>query len=211
MQSVGLSVNWFSVVGVDVWNWMEGLIGTYGYFGAMMISIVGNLTIFIPVPFAVFIYAFGAVLDPILLGLVTGIGSTIGEFSSYLVGRGGRKLIEDKYGRRLESARALVERFGMPAIFLFALLPIPDDLILIPMGMMKYSIRKAFAAMFLGKLGMGLVIAYAGRYSFSIVRSLFESGGPFTALLSVVLLAILLIVIIKIDWTRFMEKPVKTK
>jgi uncharacterized membrane protein YdjX (TVP38/TMEM64 family) len=207
MRWLGLSVNWFSVVGVDVWSWMEGLIGTYGYFGAMMIAIVGNLTIFIPVPFAVFIYAFGAILDPILLGLVTGVGSTIGEFSSYLVGRGGRKLIEDKYGRRLESARALVERFGMPAIFLFALLPMPDDLILIPMGMMRYSVRKAFAAMFLGKLGMGLVIAYAGRYSFGLVRDLFESGGTLSALICVTLLALLLFAIIKIDWTRFVKDP----
>ena len=198
---------WLWSVGLDVWGWMERFVGSYGYAGAFIISIFGNFTIFFPVPFAITIYAFGATLDPLLLGVVCGLGSTIGEFSAYLVGRGGRELIDERFGRRLEGAKMLVQRYGMLVIFLFAALPLPDDLILIPLGMLRYSLRKALAAAFLGKVVMCTAVAYAGRFSFVIVRDLFESSGALGGVVSVVLLTLLLVAMIKIDWTRFVGEP----
>lgn len=202
-----------SIVMMDIWDWMGGLIQNYGYAGAFLLSIFGNLTIFFPVPFTITIYIFGATLNPLILGIVCGLGSTIGEFSAYLVGRGGRELIDDRYGQRLENAKKLVQRYGMFIIFLFAALPLPDDLILIPLGMIKYSLRKAIVAAFLGKVTMCVVVAYAGRFSLEIVRDLFKSSGILGGVISIALLVILLIAIVRIDWTRFIgnqksnEKP----
>jgi uncharacterized membrane protein YdjX (TVP38/TMEM64 family) len=193
---------WLWAVGMDIWGWMERLVSSYGYAGAFLISIFGNFTIFFPVPFTITIYAFGATLDPLLLGVVCGLGSTIGEFSAYLVGRGGRELIDERFGRRLEGAKILVQRHGMAVIFLFAALPLPDDLILIPLGMIKYSLRKALVAAFLGKLVMCITVAYAGRFSFVLVRDLFESGGVLGGVASIALLALILVAMIKIDWPR---------
>ena len=195
----------------DFWIWMDAFAKTYGYVGAFVVSIIGNVTIFFPVPYAIVIYALGMSLDPILLGISCGLGSTIGEFSSYFLGRGGRKLIEKRYGKRLESAKLLVQRFGMLAIFAFAVLPIPDDLIMIPMGMMEYSMKKLFAAMLAGKTILGLTLAYAGRYSFSFIRDLFESGGIMTGIISTVLIILLIVAMLKIDWTRFIPMPEETK
>lgn len=186
---------------------MGEMVATYGYAGAFLISIFGNFTIFFPVPFTITIYAFGARLNPLLLGLACGLGSTIGEFSAYLVGAGGRKVIEGKYEKRLESAKLLIERYGMAIIFLFALLPLPDDVILIPLGMMRYDLNKALTAAFLGKVAMCTIVAYAGRFSYTFVRDLFESGGIVGGIGSVVLLAIILIAMMRIDWTRFIEPP----
>lgn len=190
---------------VNIWDWMGGLVNTYGYAGAFLISIFGNLTIFFPVPFTITIYAFGATLNPLLLGLVCGLGSTVGEFSAYLIGRGGRRILEGKYEKRLESAKLLVMRYGMIIIFLFALLPLPDDLILIPLGMLKYDLKKALFAAFLGKILMCTTIAYAGRLSFGFVKEIFESGGILGGVVSVILLAIIMFAMIKIDWTRFIK------
>ena len=192
---------------MSIWNWMAGLVQSYGYVGAFIISIFGNFTIFFPVPFTITIYAFGATLNPILLGIVCGLGSTIGEFSAYLVGRGGREMIGERYGHRLEGAKILVQRYGMPVIFLFAALPLPDDLILIPLGMLKYSLRKAMVAAFLGKVLMCITVAYAGRFSFAIVRDLFESSGVLGGVVSLILLTLILIAMIRIDWTRFVRAP----
>jgi membrane protein YqaA with SNARE-associated domain len=192
---------------VDIWGWMGEMVATYGYAGAFLISIFGNFTIFFPVPFTITIYAFGATLNPLLLGLTCGLGSTIGEFSAYLVGMGGRKVIEGRYGERLENAKLLIERYGMAIIFLFALLPLPDDVILIPLGMMRYDLKKALVAAFLGKVAMCTIVAYAGRFSYTFVRDIFESGGIVGGIGSVVLLAIIMIAIIRIDWTRFIEPP----
>ena len=186
---------------------MGDIVFKYGYAGAFFISIFGNFTIFFPVPFTVTIYAFGATLNPLLLGLVCGIGSTIGEFSAYLVGAGGRKVIESRYGERLESAKLLIQRYGMAIIFLFALLPLPDDVILIPLGMMRYDLKKTLIAAFLGKVAMCTIVAYAGRFSYTFVRDIFESGGIVGGIASVVLLVVILIAMMKIDWTRFIEPP----
>lgn len=196
-------MRWLWTVGANIWGWMEGLVHSYGYAGAFVISIFGNFTIFLPVPYALTIYAFGATLDPLLLGVVCGLGATIGEFSAYIVGRGGRKLIEEKYGRRLESAKKLIQRYGMLAIFLFCALPLPTDLILIPLGMIKYSLRKAMVAAFVGKAVMCVSIAYAGRFSFVFVRDLFQSGGVWMSVVSIILLALLIVAMVKIDWMRF--------
>jgi membrane protein DedA with SNARE-associated domain len=186
---------------------MADLVTNYGYAGAFLISIFGNFTIFFPVPFTITIYAFGATLNPLLLGIACGLGSTIGEFSAYLVGAGGRKIIEDRYGERLENAKLLIEKYGMAIIFLFALLPLPDDVILIPLGMMRYDLKKALTAAFLGKVAMCTIVAYAGRFSYTFVKDLFESGGILGGIASVVLLAIIIIAMMKIDWTRFIEPP----
>jgi len=201
---------WLRAVGIDILGWMEGFVSSYGYAGAFLISIFGNFTIFLPVPFAIVIYAFGAnpSISPLLLGLVCGLGATVGEFTAYLIGRGGRELIDERYGRRLEGAKALVQRYGMLVIFLFAALPLPDDLILIPLGMLRYSLRKALAAAFLGKVAMCTAIAYAGRFSFAFVRDLFEAGGVLGGVASIALLILVLVVMIRIDWTRFIrERP----
>ena len=190
---------------VDVWGWMADLVTNYGYAGAFLISIFGNFTIFFPVPFTITIYAFGATLNPLLLGLVCGIGSTIGEASAYLVGVGGRKVIERRFEERLESAKRLIERYGAAIIFLFALLPLPDDVILIPLGVLRYDLKKALGAMFLGKTIMLTFVAYAGRYSYTFVKDIFESRGVFGGVASVALLVVILVAMIKIDWTRFID------
>jgi membrane protein YqaA with SNARE-associated domain len=194
---------------VDIWNWMSNLVATYGYLGAFIISIFGNFTVFFPVPFVITIYAFGATLNPLLLGLSCGLGSTIGEFSAYLIGRGGRRVLDDKYGKQLETAKLLVQKHGMAIIFLFAVTPLPDDLILIPLGMLRYNLKKAMLAMFVGKFLMCTSVAYAGRYSYSLIRDIFASSGWVGGFASTILLIIITYLLLKVDWTKFIENEVK--
>jgi membrane protein YqaA with SNARE-associated domain len=189
----------------DIWAWMGDLVASYGYAGAFLISIFGNFTVFFPVPFVLTIYAFGATLNPLILGLVCGLGSTVGEFSAYLIGRGGRRVINDRYGERLETAKLLVQEYGMTVIFAFAVLPLPDDLILIPLGMLRYSLKKAMIAMLLGKTVMCVAVAYAGRYSYTLIRDVFASSGVLGGLASTLLLAVIVYAMIKIDWTKYVK------
>jgi len=190
---------------LDIWEWMNQTVYTYGYAGAFFISIFGNFTIFFPVPYILTVYAFGATLNPILLGLVCGAGSTIGEFSAYLIGRGGRRVVDERYGERLETAKLLVQRYGMTIIFLFAILPLPDDLILIPLGMLRYSLKKAMTAMFVGKTIMCTAVAYAGRYSYSFIKDVFASSGLLGGVASTVLLALIVVALLKVDWTKYLD------
>jgi uncharacterized membrane protein YdjX (TVP38/TMEM64 family) len=183
---------------------MTELVTVYGYLGAFVVCALGNLSIFIPIPFALIVYAFGSTLNPLLLGLVSGLGSTIGEMVSYLLGWGGRKMIESRYGARLDAMKKLIGRYGALSIFLIALLPVPDDLLLIPLGMIKYDIKKTFIAMLLGKTLMCISLAYAGAFSFSYLRDVFAAGGVVGGVASVVLLVVIIIVMLKIDWTKIL-------
>ena len=190
---------------MDIWTWMTELVTVYGYLGAFLVCTLGNISIFIPIPFAVVVYAFGSTLNPLLLGLVSGLGSTIGEMVSYFLGWGGRKMIESRYGSRLDAAKRLIDRYGALSVFLFALLPLPDDLLLIPLGMMRYDLKKTFVAMLLGKTLMCIFLAYAGAFSFSYLRDVFAAGGVVGGVASVVMLAIIIIVMLRIDWAKMLE------
>ena len=196
---------------MDIWAWMGDIVANYGYTGAFLISIFGNFTVFFPVPFVVTIYAFGATLNPLLLGLVCGIGSTIGEFSAYLIGRGGRRIIDDQYGKRLETAKLLVQKYGMTIIFVFAVLPLPDDLILIPLGMLKYSLKRAMIAMFMGKFIMCTAVAFAGRYSYTIIKDVFASSGWVGGLASTLLLIVVIYIMLKVDWGQFIDREIENE
>ena len=184
---------------------MMELVTVYGYLGAFLVCTLGNISIFIPIPFALIVYAFGSTLNPLLLGLVSGLGSAIGEMTSYFIGWGGRKMIESRYGSRLDAAKRLIGRYGALSVFLIALLPVPDDLLLIPLGMMRYDFKKTFIAMLLGKTLMCIFLAYAGAFSFSYMRDVFAAGGVVGGVASVVILAIIIIVMLKIDWAKMLE------
>jgi membrane protein YqaA with SNARE-associated domain len=185
---------------------MIELVNTYGYLGAFIVTFLGNVTILIPIPFALVIYICGGFLNPFILGLATGAASTMGELSSYLVGRGGRKVIEAKYGRRLDSMRALIDRYGMLLVFLFALLPLPDDVLLVPLGMIKYNVWKLVSAMFLGKTLMCLAISYAGFYSYGSIMGFFESGGTLGVVASLALLALVVVAVLRFDWEGLLDR-----
>jgi len=191
---------------VDIWSWMNNLVATHGYSGAFIISLFGNFTVFFPVPYVVTIYAFGAKLNPLLLGTVCGVGSTIGEFTAYLIGRGGRTLLNDKYGEQLENAKMLIQKYGMAVIFFFAVMPLPDDLILIPLGILRYDLRRAIVAMLLGKLLMCIGVAYAGKYSYSFIKNIFASSGWMGGIVSTVLLALTIYALLKVDWTKLVDE-----
>ena len=195
----------------NILKWMGNIVSTYGYVGFFLISIFGNLTVIFPAPYTIIIYAGGVSLDPILLGLVCGLGAGIGEFSAYLVGRGGRQLIEEKYGKRLESAKRLIQRYGALAIFIFAATPLPDDMLLIPLGLIKYDLKKALLACFLGKWLMCTFIAYAGKFSYDFILNLFKGSGPLGIVAGLVLLILMIVAVLKIDWARFLEPKEERK
>jgi membrane protein DedA with SNARE-associated domain len=196
---------------LDVWTWMIELVNVYGYLGAFVVCALGNLSIIIPIPFALVVYAFGSTLNPLLLGLVSGLGSTIGEMFSYFLGWGGRKVIESRYGSRLDAVEKLIDRYGALTVFLAALLPIPDDLLLIPLGMMKYDIKKTFIAMLLGKTLMCTLLAFAGAFSFSYLRDVFASVGVVGGVASLIILVIIIIAMVKIDWVKILDDKIVTR
>ena len=90
----------------DIVDWMRNFAIQYGYFGIFLISLLGAMSIFVPIPSTVIIFILGSNpnFDPLLIAVAAGFGAAIGEFSGYLIGMGGRKIFSDKYYNPYRSA-----------------------------------------------------------------------------------------------------------
>jgi membrane protein YqaA with SNARE-associated domain len=159
----------------------------------------------------VVIFTLGGLFDPFLIAIVAGLGSAIGEFSGYLLGFYSRKVISTKRLRKMEFMMKVLDRFGPAAIFLFALTPLPDDLLFIPLGIMRYNFLRAFIPALVGKMSMNFIVAYSGRYAIYIIRDIFGEGSDWITFLagSILGIGLLIIIMFKIDWEKIFLKYVK--
>lgn len=185
----------------------------YGYFGIFLISLIGALSIIFPVPYTIIIFTLGGTFEPLWIAVAAGMGSAVGEFSGYLVGFGGRRIIGERYKKKMEFLVRIFGRFGPIAIFIFALTPLPDDLLFIPLGVMRYGIIRAFIPALIGKFCMSFIVAYSGRFSIHVIRDVFGVETDWISALigmvvAVVLLIIVFVIMFRVDWEKLFEKYV---
>ncbi len=197
----------------DITDWMKNLALQYGYLGIFVISLLGATSVFIPIPYTVVIFVLGGLpnFDPLWIAVAAGTGAALGELSGYLIGFGGRRVIGERYQKKMDVLMRLFKRFGPVVIFLFALTPLPDDLLFIPLGVMRYSLLSTFIPALLGKFLSNVIIAYAGRFSVGIIKDIFGVEGEGAAavigiVLAVVFLVVVLVIMFKVDWEKRAEK-----
>ena len=191
-------------------RWLESMALQYGYFGVFIISLLGSASIIFPIPYTLIIFYLGSlgIFNSALLALSGGAGAALGEFIGYALGYCGRAVLSEERKRKMNYILEILNRYGALAIFLFALTPLPDDLLFIPLGLMRYSLKKAIIPCLAGKILMCLILAYGGQFSIGIIRNIFggEEGGALGMIISSILLVILLILMLKIDWEKILLK-----
>lgn len=200
----------------EIADWMKTFALQYGYLGIFLISLFGATSVFIPIPSSVviFIVSSSTAFEPLWIAVAAGLGAAIGEFSGYLIGLGGRKVISDKYKRKMDILMGLFKKYGPALVFAFALTPLPDDLLFIPLGVMRYGFVQTFLPAVIGKFCSNLTIAYAGRFSVDLIRDIFGVEGEGTSFLigtalAVVFLVVVFVVMFKVDWEKRAEKLLK--
>jgi len=82
-------------------SWASNISGLLGYPGIFLVNLIGSASIIFPVPSFIVTFTFGGILNPWLVGIFAGFGAAIGELIGYVVGRGGKKIIEKKHGKIL--------------------------------------------------------------------------------------------------------------
>ena len=136
-----------------------------GYAGVLAVNVIGSASVIVPVPgLAVVCGASpGDVgLNPILLGLAGGFGSTVGELSGYLAGYGGNQFVQRS--RYYERFRQMVIKNGGLALFVLSVIPNPVfDIAGIAAGSLRYPLRKFLCYVLAGKVIKFVVVAYACR------------------------------------------------
>ncbi|MCS7114052.1 MAG: VTT domain-containing protein [Nitrososphaerota archaeon] len=193
-------------------QWLQNF-SQYGYFGIFLSSLLGSASIIFPIPYTVILFTLAPMetFNPILMALASSIGSAVGEFSGYLLGLGGRKIIGEKGKRNMEFLLKIFGKYSPIAIFIFTLTPLPDDLLFIPLGVMRYKFLKALVPAFIGKLTMSLIIVYSSRLAIGTIKDLFNIESDLTITLismivALILLAAIFIIMFKVDWEKTFEK-----
>ena len=153
--------------------------------------------------------------------LVGGLGSALGELTGYAVGYGTKKIAEERRSELLNN----VDGFGKLVlenqkrtplyIFLFALTPLPDDILFIPLGMMRYPFWKCIVP---GWLGKNFTILFYCCWPIFIALGFTAQGIQSNSKSSIITEAIFVILTITVmffimafDWTKLLEKRKQKK
>jgi membrane protein YqaA with SNARE-associated domain len=204
-----------------IYSWLLDFSLLLGYPGAFLISAIGNATILFPFPYIGVAFILGGlrdeltlafVFDPWLIGIVSGIGAMIGEMSGYLIGYGGGRLIEEDQTSAFKSFVDSHPRATPFVVWFLAATPIPDDVLVIPLGAARYSWRKVAIAQLIGKTMFLMAISWSGRIGLDFVGSILGSTDPLSLLSRIIEVSSVLLVIfaiyslVRIDWNSLVSR-----
>ena len=145
----------------------------FGYAGVFLIALMANATVLLPAPGVAIIYAMGAILNPIWVGIAAGTGGALGELSGYLAGFSGQAVIErtNIYNR----IKPWVDKYGGWAILILSAIPNPFfDIAGVAAGIAKMSMRTFLSFTWIGQIIKMTLFAFAGYYSIEWLTNLFH-------------------------------------
>ena len=109
--------------------------------------------------------AFMVDSDRLLSGFLVAFGASLAKGAHYMVTFFVSKHLSEKRRQRLDAEGLKVKKWAFLLLFVAAATPIPDEPIVIPLGLMKYSPAKFFTAFFLGKLSITIAGAALGTWT----------------------------------------------
>ena len=147
-----------------------------GYLAVFVITIVAAATVILPAPGAVSVAAFGAVLNPWLVGLVAATGQTIGELSGYYIGWSGRGVVQNVRG--YAAIKRWMDRHGVATLFVLAMIPNPVfDVAGMIAGASRFGVVKFIAASWPGRAIKNTGFAFAGALGIELLGVFGSLGG----------------------------------
>lgn len=134
------------------------------YLTVFVTSLSANLTLVVLVPFAAsFMIAAATAWNPLLVALAASIGGTIGELSSYYVGRLGKKVAIAENLTWFRRVEGWTQKYGMWGIVFMSIQPvIPFDIAGLIAGAAKMPVPKYLLATLIGRFPKYIVVTYAG-------------------------------------------------
>ena len=134
---------------------VESPFGLVVLFGLAALS---TATLILPAPGLALTAVAGAAGDPIVVGVVAGLGQAVGELTGYFAGRSGQSFLPDSAATR--KVTDWLERRGAAVVFVLALIPNPVfDLAGIAAGGLGMPVGRYLAAAAAGKVIKNIVIA----------------------------------------------------
>lgn len=160
---------------------------------------MGSAIPFVPLPYLLVVVLLSETQDPLLLGLAAGAGGAIGKLTSYVLGRWGYLASGQGTRGNIDALHDVLAKYGALGVFIFAVTPLPDDIYVIPMGIIRLPFWRFFAADLAGKLVLSTGVAYLGRAYFSSITSFAGDSLPVIAA-AIGATVVLSMVVMKADW-----------
>ncbi|OGI21505.1 MAG: hypothetical protein A2808_00490 [Candidatus Moranbacteria bacterium RIFCSPHIGHO2_01_FULL_55_24] len=159
----------------------ENILGFIGvenaYLLIFFLALLGGLTTFSGIPFHLVLIALATGgLNPFLLGTVTAIGVMLGDSTSYYIGHQGRSLMSPRLQSMLERLSFVQQKYPklLPIFFFLygSLLPLSNDVITIPMGLLRYPFWRVMIPLGLGNLVFNISLALVAAYAYEYLQAL---------------------------------------
>lgn len=139
-------------------------LGSFGIIGIFLINLISSITLFLPAPAIATVVAGGIIYNPLFVAIAAALGSTIGDFVSYILGRSGKEVLIKKNSFWFNIFKETFHKFGAIFIILFSLIPNPlFDAVGLVAGLFAYSPVKFFIYVFIGRFLRNLILAYIGH------------------------------------------------
>ena len=185
------------------------LTAQFGAPGMFVAGLLGNASILVQVPYTLPLLSValdGATLpDLLVLGLACGVGAGVGEIISYLIADAilarAPDLPESRVYRWIERNTEHHPVLTKLAVFVWAVTPLPDDTVIVPLAMVDYGVCRIAMPLFLGKVAHNLVIAFA-FYEFSTWSTAQATPQVKTDFALVIIVAFVLLVLYQVERAR---------
>ena len=158
-------------------QWIADLLSEYLYTGVFIAALIETIIPPIPTmavfPTAGFIASQNglSVAEAILLGIVGGLGASIGSTVIYLIalklGRTALLKYLNKFRiseKKLDRVERWFEKYGDKAVLFGRMIPVFREMISVPAGLLKMRIRKFLAYTILGSCGWGVTMVLIGYF-----------------------------------------------
>jgi uncharacterized membrane protein YdjX (TVP38/TMEM64 family) len=145
----------------------------------------------------------------LIIGFLVALAAASAKGIHYMITFFVSGYLSEKRRQRLDADGAKVKRWAFGLLFLAAATPIPDEPVVIPLGLMKYSPVKFFTAYFLGKLSITIAGAFIGNKAESYFSTWLSP--EVMVVISIVLTVVITIILLKVDMGKLAERFFKKK
>ncbi|MFW9807268.1 MAG: hypothetical protein ACFFFK_11120 [Candidatus Thorarchaeota archaeon] len=116
------------------------------------------------------------ILEAIIIGIIVAITATLAKLIHFFVVRGSRIVLSEERLQSLDAEKQRVEKWGALALFIAAASPVPDDPLIVYVGLTKYNTGKFIMSYFPGKAAVTIAGALIALFGLELGGGFFESA-----------------------------------
>jgi membrane protein DedA with SNARE-associated domain len=158
-----------AIVAVAVYGQQLRRFAAFGYPAIFLVCLITNASVLVPLPGLGITVIGGGLFNPFIVGLVGGLGQTIGALNSYTAGHTSRAALDELpfYPR----VRGWMTQHGLLTVFVLATLPNPFfSAAVIVAGALRMPLRLFLPLCLAGKIIKSTTAALVGHYGIALLR-----------------------------------------